>query len=604
MILLNMWGQMKLSRLYSNKPQFFDPIEFIPGLNVVMAEIRLPEDKQKDTHNLGKTTLGRLLDFILLSSKDKRFFLFKHFDRFKDFIFFLEVDLLDGTFMTIRRSVKDATKISFKKHHLAHQDFSDLSVMDWDHFEIPFERAKILLDGILDLRALAPWHYRKGLGYLLRSQDDFRDVFQLRKFAGAHVDWKPFLAHLLGFNSAQIENYYELEEKIARKKDQESIIKSEIHGSLEDISKIEGIILIKQKECEKKQAFLDSFDFREQDAEQTKKIVDIYDEKIAFLNEERYRLLQNRKKISASLKSERILFDPDSAEKIFKEAGVLFAGQIKKDFVQLIKFNKEITEERMGYLTEEMVEIKTSLKKIDAELLSLGKKRKNALSFLSSIDIFEKYKKVSNEVVTLKSDISFHEKQKEALLRLQYLRAEIRSLSEEKNSLQLKIEKDVEFQNANKESLYSNFRLSFNEIIEKVIKRKALLSVSINREGHIEFSAEILDDTGNATSASLGHTYKKLMCIAFDMALLRVHIKKKFPKFVYHDGIFESLDDRKKIKLLEVIREYTELGIQNIITLIDSDLPSENRNLFCDNEIVLLLHDENDDGKLFKMTSW
>lgn len=78
-----MWGQMKLSRLYSNKPDLFDPVEFVQGMNVVMAEIRLPENRGKDTHNLGKTTLGRLLDFGFLAKRDPKFFLFKHSDLFK-----------------------------------------------------------------------------------------------------------------------------------------------------------------------------------------------------------------------------------------------------------------------------------------------------------------------------------------------------------------------------------------------------------------------------------------------------------------------------------------------------------------------------------------
>lgn len=607
MTLLNTWDQMKLSKLYTNKPRLFQPITFAPGLNVVIAEIRLPTDKRRDTHNLGKTTLGLLLDFALLAKKKDSFFLFKYQERFKDFIFFLEVDLLDGTFMTIRRSVQEATKISFKKHTTACQDFTAISDSEWDHLDIPFERAKTLLDSILDLRALAPWNYRKGIGYFLRSQDDFRDEFQLRKFAGAHSDWKPFLAHLLGFNANLIERYYKIEEKLDLKKKQESIIKTELHGSLEDASKIEGIILIKQKECEKKQAVLDEFDFREQDKEQTKKIVDIYDERIAMLNNERYRLNQSRKKIVASLDSEKILFDPENAEKIFKEAGVLFAGQIKKDFQQLIAFNKDITDERIGYLNEEKNEIDNELREINSELLSLGKKRKDALSFLSSTDIFNKYKRISDELITLKADIAFHERQKEALQSLQALRTEIRHLSEERNRLQIDIEKDVETQNSNKKSRFSSFRLFFNDIIEEVIDRKALISVSSNKEGHLDFKADILDDTGNTTAASLGHTYKKLMCAAFDMALLRAHLDQKFPKFVYHDGIFESLDDRKKTKLLEAVREYTALGIQNIITLIDSDLPkleSKDQQLFCDEEIILKLHDENDHGKLFKMPSW
>ena len=197
----SMWDPMKLSRLYSNKPERFEPVDFVPGLNVVMAEIRLPQNRDKDTHNLGKTTLGRLLDFGFLAKRDSKFFLFKHIDLFKDFVFYLEVELVDGSYLTVRRGVEEATKVSFKKHQASHQDFSSLPASGWDHLDMPFDRAKELLDGLLDWRMLKPWSYRNGLGYLLRSQDDFRDVFHLRKFASTHADWKPFLAHILGFDA-------------------------------------------------------------------------------------------------------------------------------------------------------------------------------------------------------------------------------------------------------------------------------------------------------------------------------------------------------------------------------------------------------------------
>ncbi len=141
-----------------------------------------------------------------------------------------------------------------------------------------------------------------------------------------------------------------------------------------------------------------------------------------------------------------------------------------------------------------------------------------------------------------------------------------------------------------------------------MIDRKALLSVSPNQQGHLEFKAEILDEAGNASSADLGHTYRKLLCVAFDLAVLRGHINERFPRFVFHDGVFESLDDRKKVKLLGVIRHYAEFGLQPVITLIDSDLPNiatdPGQPVFTDEEIVLRLHDEDDDGRLFKIRPW
>ncbi|MFB8370358.1 DUF2326 domain-containing protein [Pseudarthrobacter sp. NPDC055928] len=39
------------------------------------------------------------------------------------------------------------------------------------------------------------------------------------------------------------------------------------------------------------------------------------------------------------------------------------------------------------------------------------------------------------------------------------------------------------------------------------------------------------------------------MCMAFDLAVLSAHLGSGFPRFVYHDGAFESLDSRKKRSL-------------------------------------------------------
>lgn len=597
---------MKLSKLYSNKPDLFDPVEFVPGLNVVMAEIRLPENRNKDTHNLGKTTLGRLLDFGFLAGRDAKFFLFKHLALFKDFVFFLEIELMDASYVTVRRSVEEASKISFKKHEASHQDFAALPSSEWEHLDMPFERARDMLDSLLDWRALKPWSYRKGLGYQLRSQDNYGDVFNLNAVS-QHSYWKPFVAHILGFNSKLVDDHYAKEHEIEQKKTTEATVKNELGGSIEDISKIEGMLLLKQQEAERKQKLLDAFDFRAQDKDHTKQLVDEIDERIAALNAERYSLNQNKKKILASLEEDQILFNPDEAQRLFEEVGVLFNGQIKKDFQQLIAFNRAITDERRRYLQEERTEVDAELKRVNAELNVLGKRRSDTLSFLSGTDVFNKYKQVSDEMVILRADITSLERQRGFLHRLQELRTDIRALTEERGHLQTQIEVDVEQQNSDKTSLFSSIRLFFSEIVEDVIDRKALLSVSPNQLGHLEFKAEILDESGNATSADLGHTYRKLLCIAFDMAVLRAHLNDKFPRFVYHDGVFESLDDRKKENLLVAIRRYADLGIQPVITLIDSDLPNRNEkagSVFDENEIVLTLHDEDERGRLFKLRAW
>lgn len=161
----------------------------------------------------------------------------------------------------------------------------------------------------------------------------------------------------------------------------------------------------------------------------------------------------------ASLEDDQILFNPDEAQQLFEEAGVLFKDQVKKDFQQLISFNKAITYERRVYLQEERAEIEAELKRVNAELNTLGKRRSDMLAFLSATDIFSKYKQVSDEMVGLRADITSLERQRGHLTRLQELRTEIRTIAEERGQLQVQIEADVEQQNSDNESLFSIIRL-------------------------------------------------------------------------------------------------------------------------------------------------
>lgn len=597
---------MRLSKLYTNKPEIFTPIMFNKGLNVILAEIRRPENRGKDTHNLGKTTVGRLIDFVLLSKRNPRFFLFKYQERFSDFEFYLEVELFDGSYLTIRRSVLAATKVALKKHDNPNQDYTGLSDLAWDHHDVPFERSRKLVDSLLNWKDIKPWTYRNILGYLVRSQDDYRDVFQLGKFSGLHADWKPFLANLVGFDGRLVAKQYREEAALAQDVERAETLRQELGGDVDDQSKIAGILLLKSAELKKKQERLDAFDFRLSDEVLNKQVTEEIDEDISGLNARRYTLSVQRKKIAKSLEAEGVLFDPDQATALFEEAGIFFSGQIKKDFQQLVEFNKAITDEREVYLRDELADIDNELDVISDKLRILGKRRSDALSFLSDTDSFDKYKRLTDELVTLRAEVAVLEGQQAVLQRLHNARTDIRTKSENLAQTVSAVEADIEAQNKDVSSRFSAIRLFFNEIVEEVLDRKALLSVALNKVNHIEFQAEILDEAGNSTSADLGFTYRKLLCLAFDLAVLRAHGEKGFPKFAFHDGIFESLDNRKKQNLLDVLRRYSEYGIQEIVTLIDSDMPpsAEGQRVFEESEIRLVLHDEGDDGRLFRMPQW
>ncbi len=591
---------MRLSRLYSNKPNLLEPIIFNRGLNVVRAEIRLPENQERDTHNLGKTTLGSLLDFCLLSGRNKNHFLFKHADLFGDFVFFLEIECDDQSYVTVRRSVSRASKIAFAQSNSPGRDLTDTPSVDWDHWNVPFKRAKQLLDGFLDLQDLSPWDFRKGLGYLLRSQRDYQRVFQLSRYV-THADWKPYVAHVLGFDSAAIQGLYELEDEIDDLREQERQLAAEAGGPDVTASKVDGLLVLRNNEVDQLESDLAALDFASADENTTNEVVDSVDVEIAELNQERYALSYNRRQLQEALEVETVRFDPDGVEELFNEMNVLFEGQIKRDFQHLVSFNNSITAERRGYLEEELAEVTNHLEDIAQRLLDLNRRRARALQSLGDSDSFQRYRDLSQELVTMKADVLDLKRQREHLGRVEEVKTAIEERSRVLRDRRVEVESDIRAKSDSKhDGVFTRTRLAFGEIIKSVLDKDAVLTVELNAAHHPEFRAELLDESGDTTSADEGVSYRKLLCVAFDLAVLNAHLEERFPRFAYHDGIFEGLDPRKKSLLAEVLREQADAGLQLILTTLASDAPVE----LDVHDVVLTLHDEGEDGLLFKMPSW
>ncbi|MGP9688665.1 hypothetical protein ACT3TH_05845 [Psychrobacter sp. AOP22-C1-C5] len=596
---------MKLSKLYSNNEDIFKPIIFNEGFNVVYGDIRHPENYELDTHNLGKTTLAKLLDFMFLAKRNPKQFLFKHEEKFESFVFLLELKFTDGSYLTIKRSVKDNTKIFFKKHSKKHQDFSLLDNKLWEHSDVAIDNARTLLESWFDFDILNQYPYRKIIGYLVRTQNDFINVFKLNKERGKDSNWKPYMADLLGFDGSLAKQHYEKLAKIDKLKAQISASSlSDMDNVTRELSKIDSRLLLRQKELTTLQTFIDDFNFDEIDQEKIEKLVDSIDNEISDLNMQEYSVKNNINRINESLATTSIKFDTIEVEKLFEEANILFPKEVSKDFNQLIDFNKEITKERQRFLREEQAELQLELINTKERLTYLNIKRSESLGFLSETELVKKFKESNKEIARIQADIAFLEKQKENIDKIQALTKDKRDLENELIAIQDDMSINLTEINESQNSIFSNVRIYFNEIISKVFNKEGEITVYLNKQGNFEFEATYQDIQGNNTSEGDGNTYGKFLCIAFDLAVARAYLDKNYPKFLYIDGALEILDDRKRKLLLEIFRKYSDLGIQIIITSISSEISGFNEIPFTQEEIVLTLHDDGREGRLFKMQAW
>ena len=597
---------MRLRRLYSNLDHYFTPIQFNDGLNVVLAEIRLPENKSKSSHNLGKSTLARVIDFCLLGSANKDHFFKKREDLFGEFVFFLEIELLDGSFLTIRRAAANASKVSFSVSPTTQPDLTSLPEDDWSHFELPFAKAKPLLDGYLDLRDIDPWKFRNAIGYFIRTQADYDDVFKLQRHAGVDKDWKPILARILGLDAAIFTNRYELKSDIDLKAALLESAERDAKDSESDPQKIDALIQLREVDVTRMQDELDGFDFEGFDADKTTAIVDQIDAKIAVLNQSRYTLSHTVAELERGLVADKITFDPKKAKALFEEAGVNFPDQVKIDFEQLISFNKAITEERSDYIREELTSSKAEIARINAELKILNAQRRKNLEYLRSEDVFDKYRTLSAEVAKTAAEVELLKRQHNTLSDIQDKRRELREAKATYAELQGVAEQALRQASQERTSLLYKVREYFSGQLKEVLGRDAILSVTLNGEGNLEFRTDFVDGNEASTSEADGTSFKKLLCVAFDLAIIRAHLKGAFPRFVFHDGIFELLDPRPKLNLLDSVRSYSDLGIQSIITVMDFDSPSAEvgGDHGISDDIILRLHDDGEQGRLFHFEGW
>jgi len=587
---------MKLSQLYANKS--FKNIIFNDGLNLVLAKVTKKLDLNKDSHNLGKTTLIAVIDFMLLKElKDEH--IFKTYkEKFTGYVFFLEILLNSGEYLTIRRAVDTPTKISFKTTKVSANLLNEES---WNKSNVGIDKAGTELNEYIAFDILTKWQYRKSVTYFLRSQKDYNDVFQLSKFSkGKDIDWKPFMFDLLGFNGSLLNEKYEIDCKITEQKSFINGLKNKFAVDTEEVDKIKGVIDLMTTEQKELQEQIDNFNFYQQERKLNKELVEDVETHISELNSAEYNLEFDLDKTKQSF-SQNISFDIDQLKRIYAETKIFFPDNLVKDYKALEEFNKRITEERNKYLEEKIVTLTKQLKEIRLSLLIFDEKRTQILSVLKDKDSFKKFKSYQIDLTKVEGEISRLDEKLKSIDKIAVLNEVTNKLSENLEILVKEISAQI---SASDNKIYPEIRKVFHNIFKYIFNAPAIIFMRQNANGNIDFKVEVTKDNEvDITAEGKGNTYQKMLCISFDLAVLVAYHRNSFYRFVYHDGALEGLDNRKKVNFINVVKKYCiEYNLQYIFTAIEHDIPTEMLKTFSEKEICLTLNDSGDDGKLFEFS--
>ena len=599
---------MKLSKLYTNQPNFKN-IQFNSGFNVIYADVKTKDDK-RNSHCLGKSLLIVLIDFLLLKKVDKKNPLYKTTSEignsiFNDYIFYLEIMLNSGKYLTIQRSVANHSKIAFKLNETSVENF--IPPADWD-LELSFDKAKKQLSEYLSFEFFAnkKYDYRKAINYCLRKQVDYQDIYRLVKFkSGKDSYWKPFMFDLLGFDGNLLEEKYEKEAKIS---EIERFIRAEEKDfdiQRDEKDEIEGLILIKEKEKAELIRELDSFNFYRQDKENIHRLVDDIEQKISELNTDLYNIDFEINRLQKSIKN-RFAFDLKKVEAVFNGAKIYFSEQLKKDYNDLLEFNSKLTIERNRLLRETLKTRSEEQESLRKQLQELNEQKAELLSFIQDTDVFKKFKNYQKKVVEAESEILSLRSKLNAIDLIGSKEKQIKTYQTELESVIDKIK--AELDNPSENKIYTEIRTVFSDYYKRILDETAILSLKLNKSDNIDFNEPKVQNktTKQMTQQGDGFTYTKLFCVCFDLALLTTYRSQSFFRFVYHDDVFANQDNRPKLKLLSLIKELCDrYGIQYIFTIIKDEVPYDKENQpveFSDEEIILELHDKDETGTLFGFT--
>lgn len=594
---------MKLRAIYSNDPAKFPRIDFLNSLNVVFAKVRDPRVQNKDSHNLGKTFLVRVIDFALLAGVDKDHPFRVHDILFGEFVFYLELETNDGKFVTIKRSVKGRKCISINVATEPSMDYSSLGDDQWLHPDLSEDKGRALLDELLNLQAVRPYDYRKGLGYFLRRQDDYGNEFMTSRFGrGKDRDWKPFLALMLGLDYDLVEAKYDLDVNEDQLKTSLKDAQQRGGAELEEYDELRGMIELKSREIADYRRKVDAFDFADIESDITRDTVRTVESQIADLNQRHYELEQEIVEIERSLRTE-FGFNLEAIKAIFVEAGVALPDALVRDYQQLLDFNRRLSSGRKERLGTRRSAIASELDDLTAALKRLNEQRMAALAVVTQKETIHKFRDLQQRVLEEQSQLGSMRQRLSELDLATKISEQLRRVQEKKSKVIEQLQAMVRKDNPR----YTIIRKVFAELARDILFHPAILSTAVNLAGNLEFKTRVIesDASQRQTAEGDGASYKKVLCACFDLALLASHSDASFYRFAYHDGIFEGLDNRRKVSLLATLRRVCDsYGLQYILTVIDSDLPrndGDQKVLFDKTEIVRELNDGGDAGRLFRM---
>ncbi|MEB3211357.1 MAG: DUF2326 domain-containing protein [Leptolyngbyaceae bacterium] len=537
----------------------FHPVQFEPGLNVILAE-RTDTSTQKDTRNgLGKSTLIDIIDFCLGSRATKGKGLI--IEPLAGWEFTVEITLAANR-------VKVTRAIDAPNRFVINGDTSGwIEQPDTDNTTrervFSLERWKTLLGWSLfgvqrthDALKYKPT-YRSLISYFIRrGVDAYTEPF---RHARQQQPWDVQLhtAYLLGLNWENASKWQELKDLGKCIKAIEEAIKT---GAMQGAWGTVG-------ELEAERVQLESLVNTEADALKDFKVHPQYEavqeeansatiEIHRLTNEnvsDRWRLARYKESVAAEK-------PPSYAaiEKLYEEAGVVFPHSVSRTLEEAKLFHAKIVENRRGFLETEIERIIRRIARRNDEINRLVDSRASSLEILNTHGALQEMTTLQERLVETQGKLD----------RVRTRISEIKDLTARKRDIKVnkaELAKVAEQDHEQRRDVWTVPVRLFSENSQALYKTPGHLAIDITESG-FKYDVEI------SRSGSEGVGKMKVFC--FDLMLLQLMTQTagRIDFLVHDSGLYDGVDERQRALALERASKITKQTGAQYICALNSDM--------------------------------
>lgn len=557
----------------ANSPKF-KTLSFHKGMNIVTAE-RTQESAGNDSRNgAGKTSLARILRYLLGGTIAKGNPLKN--EKLADFSFSASFTLPDGEYQVVR-PVRPMTRIRVNKHE------DDIST--WKEL-------------VGKAYGLNPAITSPTLGELVSQtiRTEFNDPI---KTESHNPDWKAGvrLGYFLGLSPFKLT---EVKKVKALKSNQNNIKRAIREGALPgfslDATSIQKERTLLQQKRDMLSADLEHYKVDEQYREHQEK-ADKITRQIRDLNEDVLSLMKRKGDLQRAISDASSEVKPSEREvaaqikKLYAEMQVILPDSALQRYEDVLAFHNSVARNRGTFLQDEYASVSKQLNTTNTKIESLGVERAALMEILETGMALETFQKAQQEIQDLDGQIN------ELSSKLDLATSLKLNESEWKNKAaiaQNELHSDItSLPNKQRiKSVIDRFAALGNEIYRD---RKASLSIEDDADGLLRVSPSIEGD------ASAG--IEQVEMFLLDMVFLTNAMELgRSPKFIFHDSrLFDSMDSRQLGSCLNIgARLAEEIGFQYVVTINSDNLQkAEGFEIRDEYKVEPTLTDHGDDGGLF-----